>query len=119
MTKYLTPKVRGCPNPTAGGVGGLIQEYGPPGLCQASGEHPARDAIGLQIQNFYPLQRYPSLAGPTQVVQARVGLQWRGLLFGGPVPSRGSFIGRASPADTPSPSIAFWVALIFLILSLA
>jgi len=32
MTKYLTPKVRGYPNPTAG-VGGLMQEYGPPGLC--------------------------------------------------------------------------------------
>ena len=96
MTKYLTPKVRGCPNPTAGGVGGLIQEYGPPGLCQASGEHPTRDAIGLQIQNFYPLQRYPSLAGPTQVVQARVGLQWRGLLFGGPVPSRGTLAALCS-----------------------
>lgn len=36
MTKYLTPKVRGCPDPTAGGTGGLIQECGPPDVCQES-----------------------------------------------------------------------------------
>ena len=81
MTKYLTPKVRGCPNPTAGAVGSLIQEYGPPGLCQASGEHPARGAIGLQIQNFYPLQKYPSLAGPRLPCRLRMKSEVEGCQY--------------------------------------
>lgn len=44
MTKYLTSKVRG-------GRGGLIQEYGPPGLCQAvwgAGSTWLVAALGLQ-----------------------------------------------------------------------
>ena len=90
MTKYLTPKVRGCPNPTAGGVGGLDPGIWAPRSVPGQREHTARGAIGLQIQNSHPLQRYPSLAGPRQVVQARAGLQWGGLLPGGPVPSRGN-----------------------------
>lgn len=38
MTKYLTPKVRGCPERIVGGMGGLLEEYGPQIPARPCGE---------------------------------------------------------------------------------
>lgn len=61
MTKYLTPKVRGCPDPTAGGMGGLIQEWGPPDLCQESTWLVA--AIGLHRSRILSLPQRKHMPG--------------------------------------------------------
>lgn len=83
MTKYLTPKVRGRPHPTAGGLGGLIQEYGPPDLCWAVWlPWVSRDPES----SSFP-KECPCLEGPTRV--PRPGQQggcegsvWQGRVWG-------------------------------------
>lgn len=78
MTKYLTPKVRGCLHPTTEGMGGLLKECGPHICARPRGERQGFwlvAAVGLQGPRILTFPwRVPKSGGARWVVQASLGL---------------------------------------------
>lgn len=83
MTKYLTPKVRGCPGPAARGMGGLIQECEPPDLCREGTRLVA--AVGLQRSRILGLPQRAHMPGRAKAGdrgQASAGVSERPVRWG-------------------------------------